>query len=134
MDVGLGIAGFICVLMAFGHQTIGVVWVLPSITEENLPRTPFGSPSMSLAMVRVTWYIVTVLVAAIGVALMVLGWAPAADLRTLLLRCFAVMWLAAAVMAIWVALGRVRSLRGIFRLPIPMLWIVVSVLCWVAST
>jgi hypothetical protein len=134
MDAALGIAGLICVAMAFGHQTVGVVWVLPGLTEEDLPRTPLGPPSMSLAMVRVTWYIVTIFAATVGAVLMVLAWAPAADLKTLLLRCFAAMWLAATAMATWVAWSRTRSLRGLFRLPVPLLWITVAVICWMAST
>ena len=134
MDAGLAVAGFICVVMAFGHQAIGTVWVLPSITEQNLPRTPFGPPSLSLAMVRVTWNIVTIFVAAIGAALLLLAWAPDADLRSLILRCFALMWVAATAMAMWVALSRVRSLKGLLRLPVPLLWIAVAILCWVAST
>ncbi|HWL65815.1 MAG TPA: hypothetical protein VNP73_07565 [Actinomycetota bacterium] len=134
MDAAVGVAGLICVLMAFGHHAIGVVWVLPHVTEESVPPTPFGRSSMTVAMLRVTWYIVTVFVLAFGAILMTLAWAEAADARTVLLRSFAVMWLAAAAMAIWVAWQRVHSLRGLFRLPVPFMWVVVALLCWWAST
>src|SRR5918995_6102810 len=99
MDVGLAVAGLICVGLAIGHTTIGVVWVLPNLTKERLASTPFGPSSMTLAMIRVTWYIVTVFVLALGVLLIVLAWAEDADARTLLLRSFAVMWLAATALA-----------------------------------
>ena len=79
MDVGLAIAGLISVALAVGHTTIGLVWVLPSITEEHLPGTPFGRPSMTVAMVRVTWYIVTIFALGSGGILMTLAWAAAAD-------------------------------------------------------
>jgi hypothetical protein len=134
MDVGLGIAGFICVAMAFGHTAIGVRWVLPSITAERLPSTPFGPPSMSVAMVRVAWFIVTVFALAMGGVLLTLAWAPAADSKALLLRWLAAMWLAATAMAIWVSKPWTRNWRGFFRLPVPLLWVVVAMLCLRAAT
>ena len=133
MNVELGIAGLICVILAVGHTTIGVVWVLPRLTEERLPRTPFGPPSMTVAMVRVTWFIVTIFVLALGGLLLMLAWDEAADPKTLLLRWFAAMWLVATVMALWIGRRGLRN-RTFLRLPVPVLWLVVAVLCWKAST
>ena len=134
MDVGLLVAGLISVLLALGHTTVGVVWVLPHLTEEGLPRTPFGPSSMSVAMVRVTWFIVTIFALASGGLLINLAWDTTADPRVLLLRWFAVMWLAATAMALWIAWSRTRRFRSLLRLPVPFLWVVVAVLCWKAST
>ena len=134
MDVGLAIAGFLCILLAAGHTAIGVRWVLPSVTEDKLPPTPFGSSSMSAGMVRVTWFVVTIFAAGIGALLVTLAWTEDADPRTLLLRWIAVMWVAAAVMAFWVAPVRGRNLRRMMRLPVPFVWLVIAVLCWAAST
>lgn len=134
MDVGLAVAGVICVAMAFGHESIGDVWILPSITKEKLPRTPFGSSSMSLAMVRVTWRVVTLFVLTLGAILLALAWVPGADAKTLLLRVFAASWVIATALASWVALRAAGTLRGIWRLPVPVLWIVVAVLMWNAAT
>jgi hypothetical protein len=136
MDVGLVIAGVICVAMAFGHETIGVVWVLPSLSEEHLPRTPFGSPSMTVSMLKVTFHVVTIFVLGLGVLFIALAWAPSSDAKTFLLRLFAVMWLVATAMAILVATRGARGLpglRGLLRLPVPLLWVVIAVLCWNAS-
>ncbi len=134
MNIELGIAGLICVVLALGHTTIGVVWVLPNLTEERLPRTPFGPSSMTAGMVRVTWFIVTVFVLALGGLLMTLAWNESADAKTVLLRWFAAMWIAATVMALWVVRRGLRNPRTLLRLPVPLLWVVVAVLCWVAST
>jgi hypothetical protein len=134
MDVALAIAGLICVALALGHATLGLVWVLPSLAAQRLPGTPFGSPSTTEAMLRVTWHIVTVFAVSLGTLLMVLAWAPSADPKTLVLRWFAAMWLAASAMAFWVAGRRMRSPRRFLRLPVPLLWVVVAVLCWAAST
>jgi hypothetical protein len=134
MDVGVVVAGGICVAMGVGHETIGVLWALRGLTDEHLPRTPFGPRSMTGSMVRVTWHVVTIFVLGLGILLIALGWAPASDARTLLLRSLAVMWLVATAMAVWIATRKVRSLRGLLRLPVPLLWVVVAVLCWQAST
>lgn len=134
MDVGLAIAGLISVALALGHTILGVVWVLPNLTAERLPSTPFGSSSMTVAMVRVTWFIVTIFALASGGLLIMLAWDAAADPKMLLLRWFAAMWLAATAMALWIAWRGDRSLRNLLRLPVPLLWVVVAVLCWKAST
>jgi hypothetical protein len=131
VNVGLGIAGLICVVMAIGHGSIGLIWVLPSLTEERLPSTPFGGSSLTLGMIRVTWHIVTVFVLAFGGLLLSLAWDGGADPKVVLLRWLAAMWLAAAVMAGWVT--RRRWLQSL-RLPVPFLWVIVAVLCWRAST
>lgn len=127
MDVGLGVAGMLCIAMAAGHMTIGVVWVLPRIDKAGLPETPFGSRSMTQSMVRVTWHVVTIFAAGLGVVLTSLAIDPGADVKSLLLRSVAVMWLAAAAMAGFVARPAWRHLP---RLPVPFLWVVVAALCW----
>jgi hypothetical protein len=132
MDVELAVAGVLCVLLAAGHTIVGVRWVLPAITEERLPRTPFGPPALSLSMVRVTWFIVTVFALGLGGILLTLAWADAAP-QTVVLRWFAGMWLAATALAVRVTSVRRSALRNILRMPVPLVWIAVAVLCWVAS-
>lgn len=133
MNAELAIAGFICVAMGFGHETIGVVWVLPGLKEEHLPRTPFGPPGMSLAMVRVSWHIVTIFVLTVGGLLLTLAWDATADPMTTMLRWFAAMWLAATAMALWIVRSGLRKPRAFLRLPVPVLWVIVAVLCWRAA-
>jgi len=48
-----------------------------------------------------------------------------------LLRWLAAMWLVATAMAVWVSR---RTVRHFWRLPVPLLWVVVAALCWMAST
>ena len=130
MNVGLAIAGLLCLGLAFGHTTIGVAWVLPGLTAEHLPSTPFGPPLMTEGMLRVTWHIVTVFVLAVGTLPMTLAWAVPADTETLLLHWLAAMFLAAAAMVFFVARRRPRSL---LRLPVWSLWVVIAVLCWLGA-
>jgi hypothetical protein len=131
MNVGLAIAGLISIALGLGHGALGLVWVLPRVTEDSLPRTPFGPPSLTEGMIRVTWHIVTIFALASGGLLLTLAWAPAPDAKTLLLRWFAAMWIGATAMAFYVARPRPRQL---VRMPVPLLWVVVAVLCWQAST
>ncbi len=130
MDVALAIAGLGWFVLAFGHTTVGLRWVLPNLTKERLPSTPVGSPSMTLGMVRFTWHIVSVLLAAFGALLTILAWAPESDAKTLLLRWFVAFLLAAIALACWEARRRPRSL---LRLPVPLVFVVIAVLCWTAS-
>src|ERR687898_610904 len=92
MNVELAIAGLGCFVLALGHTTIGLRWVLPNLTKGRLPSTPIGPPSMTLGMVRFTWQVVSILLVGFGGLLMALAWAPDADPKTLLLRWFAVFW------------------------------------------
>jgi hypothetical protein len=133
MNVELAVAGWICVALAAGHTTIGVRWILPSITQDQVPATPFGPRSFSVNMIRVTWFVVTVFALGMGGLLLTLAWTDV-DPRTVILRWLAGMWLAATVMVPFVSPMRGRSLGGSARLPVPLLWVAVAVLCWVAST
>jgi len=131
MNVELAIAGLGWIALAAGHATIGLRWVLPNLTKESLPSTPFGPPSLTLNMLRFTWQIVSVLLVAFGILLMTLAWAPDADPKTLLLRWFAAFLLAATALAYWPARHRPLSL---LRFPVPLVFLVIGVMCWTAST
>lgn len=131
MNVELAIAALGWFVLAFGHTTIGLRWVLPNLTEGRLPSTPFGPPSLTLSMVRFTWQIVSVLLPAFGILFMTLAWAPDADPKTLLLRWFAALLLCATALACWEARRRPRSL---LRFPVPLVFVVIAVMCWTAST
>jgi len=126
----LTVAGLGCFLLAFGHAALGVRWVLPGLTAERLPRTPFGPRGMTLNMLRFTWHVVSVVVAAFGVLFLTLAWATDADPRTLLLRWAAVVWIAVAARAAWDVRRRPSSL---LRFPVPLAFVVIAVMCWAAT-
>jgi hypothetical protein len=130
MKVELTIAALSCAALAVGHWLVGR-WVVPSLTRERMPSTPFGPPAMTLGMVRFTWHIVTLVLVAFAGLLLTLAWAADADPETLLLRWFTALWIAATVTVFWVA-G--RRPRDVFRLPIPVLFVVIAVMCGIAST
>ena len=127
----LGLAGVLSVLLALGHMSIGLSWVLPRLAEERLPSTRFGPPATTLGLIRVTWHIVTLFVLAFAAILLTLAWDGAVDPLGLFLRSFAAMWFSAAVMALWVAR---RNPRRFLRRPVWLVWLVVSALCWAAAS
>ncbi len=131
MTVELAIAGLGCFLLAFGHTTIGARWVLPNLTKEALPSTPFGPRSMTLSMLRFSWHVVSVVLVAFGILFMALAFAPHANPKILLLRWLAAFWLAATVPALWEARRHPSSL---LRFPVPLLFVVIAAMCWTAST
>ena len=135
MNVELTIAGLSCFVLAFGHTRIGLRWILPNLTAGRLPSTPFGPPSMTLGMLRFTWQVVSLMLLGFGILLMTLALAPDADPKTLLLRWFAALWLAATATACWDGRRRPRSLlRSLRRFPVPLVFVLIAVMCWTAST
>ncbi len=130
MSVELAIAGLSCFVLALGHAAIGRRWVLPNLTKDRVPGTPFGSPSVTLGMVHFTWHVVTLMNLAFGTFLMTLAFAEDANPKTLVLRWFAALWFAAAAMAFWNVRRRPSSL---LRFPVPFLFIVVAAMCLTAS-
>ena len=130
MDVGLGIAGMVSVLLALGHEVVGVVAVLPILTEVRLRGTWLGPPSLTVAMLWVTWHLVGLFVFVLGAVLITLAVAGDADPRRVLLRWTAVMWMAATAVALWSVRRRPSN---IWRLPVPLVWPVIALLCWNAS-
>ena len=85
---------------------------------------------MTVAVVRVTWHLVTVFVLAVGGVLITLAIAEDVNPTTVVLRWIAGMWLAATAVALW---GVRRRPRNILRLPVPLVWPLLALLCWSAS-
>ncbi len=131
MNVELEIAGLGCLALALGHATIGLRWVLPVLTKERLPSTPIGPPSMTIGMLRFTWHVVTYVLLAFTGLLMSLALIANANPKTLLLRWLAVFWFVATATALWNAR---RRLSNLLRLPVPLVFMVIAVMCWKAST
>lgn len=131
MDVELTIAALGWFLLAFGHATVGACWVLPDLTADELPETPFGPRSLTLNMLRFTWHIVTLVLTAFGILFLTLAWAPDANPRILILRWAAGFLLGATALAAWQVRRRPRSL---LRLPVPLVFVAIAALCLVASS
>jgi hypothetical protein len=128
------VAGVMCVVIAMGHAAIGILWVLPRLASDSLPRTPLGSSRMTEMMIRVTWHVVTIFVLALGGVLLSLGWVATSEPMTLVLRWFGTMWLAVVAMALFVLARRGPDLM---RRPFSILWTTslsaLGILLWVST-
>ena len=131
MNGYLLVAGVICLLMAAGHTTIGVVWVLPRLPAASLPHSPFGGSAMTSSFLTVTWHIVGLMLLSFAVMLSVLAHGGLGDAGTVSVRGIALMFAAATVMVLWRARHRPAEL---FRAPVWLLWIAVASLCWVGGS
>ena len=123
-------AGVACVALAVGHEVVGLAAVLRTVTEERVPATMFGPPSMTAAMLRVTWHLVGVFVGVVGGVLLTLASGDGRDPKVVVLRWLAAMWVTAAAVAFWEIR---RCPRNALRLPVPFVWPVIALLCWRAS-
>jgi hypothetical protein len=123
MTVELAIAGLACFALAFGHTVIGVRSVRPALAELPLRAS-------TRTMLRFTWDVVTVFLVASGGLLASLAVARQPDVRTLVLRWFAALWLAAALRASWAARRRPLSL---VRFPVALVFVLIGAMCIAAS-
>lgn len=130
MSVAVLIAGLLCLVLAVGHTTIGVKFVLPRLDVGSLPSTPFGPTSVTARMLAVTWHVVGIMALTAGTLLIVLANRGDSPDRTVTLRWVGTMFAAISVMILW--RGR-RHLRNLLRAPMWVLFVAVAVLCWVSS-
>ena|ERR671914_212151 len=130
MKLELVVGGITFIVAALGHETVSLVWILPGLTAERVDPTPFGPASMTAGMIRFTFHVVTLMLLGFGILLMTLAWTDV-DPKTFVLRWLAVLWLAATGTAFWTARS---SPRFLLRLPVWLLFILVAVMCWNAST
>lgn len=130
MSIAVLVAGVLCLVLAVGHTTIGLKWVLPRFDVDSLPRTPFGPPSATARMLRVTWHVVGVMQLGVGTLLIALASRGGSADRTLALRWLGTTFAVVAVTMLWP--GR-RHPRNLLRAPIWMLAITVAALSWASS-
>ncbi len=125
------VAGGLCVLLACGHTFIGHRWILPRLPREALPPSPFGGPSSTAAVLKVTWDVVTIAAAAMGVLLIGVAGRHHSAERSLVLYVVASTFAANAATAIWLARGRPGALaRGA---PVWMAFLLIAVLCVIGT-
>ena len=131
MNGYLLVAGIVCVVMAIGHTTIGVRWVLPGLSVASLPRSPFGGGTMTAAFLTFTWHVVGLMLLSFAVILSVLAHETLGDAGTVSVRGIGLMFAAATLMALWRTRHRPADL---VKAPMWILFVAVASLCWVGAT
>ncbi len=127
MNVGLVIAGSLCLLLAAGHTFVGrlVVDRLPAA----LHPTRFGDGARTRGAVVFGWYALSLMLTITGAILIALGRGEpgSTDARSEVVFMLGAAYAAAAVMLAWMLRRRPLDL---IRAPVWPLMIVVTVLCW----
>jgi hypothetical protein len=131
MTTVLVAAGALMLVMATAHTAIGVLWVLPRLPVEHLPRSPFGGGSMTSSFITVSWHAVGIMLLTFGVVLLVLGRGTLSADGAIAVRGVAAAFTALTLMVLW--LGR-RSVRTLVRAPMWVLFVAEALLCWVAAS
>jgi hypothetical protein len=131
MNAYLFSAGIVSLFMAGGHTAIGVLWVLPRLSEESLPRSPFGGGAMTLAFLEVTWHAVALMLVALGIILLTLARGHLGDDGAISARAIGALFATATAMVLWRARRRPVDL---FRAPMWLLFVAMSVLCLLGAS
>jgi hypothetical protein len=122
-------AGILCALAAAGHTAIGVRWVLPHLSEESLPHSPFGRGDMTLVFIQITWHVVGIAVLSMGVVLCLLARGALGDGGTIAVRGVGATFTGTTLYVLWLARRRPRHL---LRAPMWSLFVAIAALCWSA--
>ena len=115
MNAPLIAAGSLAVLGAAIHGVGGEVLVVGKLSSAILPPSRFGGPRATRIMLHATWYMTTVALLTVGVALVVAGSALHGDAA----RAIALLAAGAFTGFAAVAVGLGASVRSAFRHRVP---------------
>jgi hypothetical protein len=133
VNVALVIAGALAVFAAAVHGAGGELLVVRKLSLDVLPRTRFGGPATTKAMIHVTWHMTTIAFLTVGGALIVAGTALEGDARQAVAVVAAVAATGFAALAAGMGLAYTRTPRGFLRHPAPIVLSVTAVLAWVGA-
>jgi hypothetical protein len=129
VEVPFIVAGSLGLLGAAIHGGVGERLVVQKISRDTLPSSPFGGPSFTKVMIRVTWHLVTITFATLGVALILMGTrSPDSASRAIgvvAASAFTAFFLLAAVVGF-----RPRVIKASMRHPAPLMFALSAALCW----
>lgn len=124
MNVGLMIAGSLCIVLAAGHAFVGraVLNLLP----RHLPATRFGDGAFTRGLLVFTWQALSLWLTTSGAVLIAAARGEPADYRRPVVFLVGAAYAAGGALLVW------RSRRwpsDLLRLPAWVLLIVIIVLC-----
>lgn len=130
MNVTLVVAGCLAVVGAAVHGVGGEALVVRKLSPGTLPSSRFGGPSMTKAMIHVTWHMTTIAFLTVGLSLVLAGTALHGEAARALGLVAAGATTAFAALAL--ALGAVysRSPRSVLRHPGPAVLSATAALAW----
>ena len=124
-------AAMVSLVMAAGHTAIGVQWVLPRLSRDTLPRSPFGGGEMTSAFITVTWHAVGIMLLSFGAILLLLARGRLGDDGAVAARGIGAGFAALTALVLW--LSR-RQPSGLLRAPMWMLFVAMATLCQLGAS
>jgi hypothetical protein len=131
MNLPFAIAGALALVGALVHGGAGEALVVTKLRTEVLSPSPFGGPTMTKLMIRVTWHITTLAFAVIGSALAACAPAGSSQACEGVGRVAAISYASFAGLAVGIAVK--QRPRALLRHPAPVLFVVVAGLAWWGS-
>ena len=132
MNLPFAVGGALALVGAFIHGIAGEAVVVTKLRTEVLSPSPFGGPTMTKLMIRVTWHITTLAFAVIGAALAACAPAGSSQACEGVGRMAAISYASFAALTFGLAMsqGPRASLRTVRRHPAPLVFVLVAVLAW----
>lgn len=125
MNVGLVVAGSLCLVLAGGHTLAGRL-VLDGLPR-NFQPTRFGDGAYTRGLLVFTWHVLSLMLITTGVVLIALAQREAADERGAAVFLLGAAYAAAALLLTWMTRKRPSDL---LRIPVWAPFIAIVVLCW----
>lgn len=133
MSLPLIVAGSLTILGAAVHGVGGEVLVVRKLSPGTLQGSPFGGPTMTKAMIHVTWHMTTIAFLTVGVALVLSGSVLDGDAAQAVALVAASASTGFAALALGLGAAYMRSPRTLFRHPAPAVLGLAAVLAWVGA-
>ncbi len=125
MNIGLVIAGSLCFVLAAGHAFVGSAAL--DLLPRRLQATRFGDGAFTRGLFVFTWHALTLWLTTSGAVLVALARGEPADYRGLVVFLVGAAYAAATILLAWRSRRRPSDL---LRIPVWMLIIVISVICF----
>jgi len=130
VNVPLVVAGSLALLGAAVHGVGGEVLVVRKLSLGMLPSSRFGGPTMTKAMIHVTWHMTTVAFLTVGSALLLSGSVLHGDSARGIGLVAAGASTGFAALAVGLGGAYMRSPRSLMRHPAPVVLSATAALAW----
>ena len=125
MNVGLGVAGLICMGLALGHALTGRA--LLDRLPRDFPQTRFGDGALTRGVILFTWHALTLMLTTTGAILIALAGGEPVDDRSEVVFLIGALYAAAGLVQAWMSRRRPSDL---LRAPVWAAFVFIIVLCY----
>ena len=133
MNVPLLAAGSLAIVASAIHGLGGEVLVVRKLSTRTLAPSPFGGPSMTKAMIHVTWHVATFAFLTVGCGFVLAGSVLDGRTARAVGLLGAVAFTGFAALALGLGIAYMRTPRALFRHLGPVALAAVAVLAWVGA-